>query len=187
MLVKRTISILLIITIVFFLWMGQEQRRFMEYGNVEMHGLPHIGHLAPDFTLDNLLTPHETIQLSSTINNSQQGTVIYFWTSWCPFCASSMEALQRAHATYENEITFLGVNVTSQDSKEAAEQFIKDHDIEFLNVSDVNGRVSSAYFVPPVPATLFIDKEGFIVHRKVGALTYQEITQTISQLGRGSE
>lgn len=185
MFLKRTISMVLLVTIVFFLWMGQEQRRFIDSGAVEMASLPHVGHLAPDFTLETLKSPKEAIQLSA-LNESATGTIIYFWTSWCPFCASSMEALQLAYSEHGEDINFLGVNVTNQDTVPAAERFIEEHGVEFLNVSDSTGRVASNYFVPPVPATLFIDDQGYIVHRKVGGLTRQELEQGIRQIGRGS-
>ncbi|MCD8510155.1 MAG: TlpA family protein disulfide reductase [Bacillus sp. (in: Bacteria)] len=178
---KRSILVLFVLTILVFLWMGQEQRRYTE-GQGERPGLPHVGHVAPDFTLKHLFTEEE-IHLSSLYGQGD-GVVLYFWTSWCPFCASSMESLQRAYGEYGEEIVFLGVNVTNQDTIGAAQQFINDHQIDFSNVKDVTGEVSASYFVPPVPTTLFLAGDGSIVHRKVGGLTYQEIEQGVRLVER---
>lgn len=181
MIVKRAVFAMFLLTVIVFLWMGQEQRRLTDSLEVSV-GLPHVGHLAPDFQLQNLYADEE-IQLS-TVYEQHGGVVVYFWTSWCPFCASSMEALQRAYESYGEDVAFLGVNVTSQDTLSAAQQFLKDYQIGFINGKDETGKVAASYFVPPVPATLFISREGSILHRKVGGLTYHEIEQGIRQLER---
>ena len=177
---KRVLFLLVILSVGLFLWMDQEQNK-MRDGAATRAALPQVGHPAPDFILPDM-TEAEEIGLAEIIQEGQ-GAIVYFWTSWCPFCAASMKALEEAHKDYGENIHFLGINVTSQDSVSAAEKFTDKHGITFRNLMDVEGSVSKAYYVPPVPTALFINSEGIIIHRKVGALTTQELERTIKQFG----
>ncbi|MBU9712265.1 TlpA family protein disulfide reductase [Evansella tamaricis] len=183
---KRTMIILLILSVGIFIWMDQEQRKLYQYGNskVETASLPQVGFQAPDFSLHTLSNGTEK-QLSNIIHE-KEGTILYFWTTWCPFCAASMEALETGNEKYGGNITFIGINVTNQDTKAAAESFVADHGISFENMMDSNGVVSNTYFVPPVPTTIFINQEGIITYRKVGGITVRDIEQGIQQLERSN-
>ncbi|MFA9557979.1 TlpA family protein disulfide reductase [Evansella sp. AB-rgal1] len=181
--IKRVVILLIILTVSLFLWMDQQQKR-MNLGSVAT--IPQPGYTAPNFQLNKISYPMETITLSDLTLTEKNGVILYFWTSWCPFCSASMEALQHSFQTYGDEIHFVGINVTKQDSISEATKFLEKHQIHFENVMDIEGTVSGSYYVPPIPATIFINSEGIITHRKVGAITVIEIEQSIAQMKRGN-
>ncbi|WP_096189030.1 TlpA family protein disulfide reductase [Evansella halocellulosilytica] len=171
---KRIWFIIASISVIFFIGMDQRDEQGAVRGE-----LVQIGHKAPNFTLSEISTEEEVTLYND--GAEYDGTIVYFWTSWCPYCEASMTALQKASAELTN-IRILGINVTSQDRIENAKAFINNHDITFLNGLDEQGEVSQKYFVPPVPTTLFIQHDGTIVHRKVGALTNADISQGVQQM-----
>ncbi|UCZ51622.1 TlpA family protein disulfide reductase [Bacillus shivajii] len=177
--IKRSWFLLAGLSIVLFLWMGKDNSSLSNQGE-----LAQVGHVAPNFSLPS--TAKEDVISLHNEEAEYLGTVLYFWTSWCPYCAASMEAMQSSYSNDSN-IRFLGVNVTSQDREEEAITFIGRHGITFPNVLDETGEVSQSYFVPPVPTTFFIGQDDIIVHRKVGALTNSDISQGLRMIKGGRE
>ncbi|MDG5789056.1 TlpA disulfide reductase family protein [Evansella sp. AB-P1] len=182
---KRILFISIMITVGIFLWMEQQQKQF-DQGYYGVATLPQPGYRAPDFSLASLTNEEKKMHLSRNDENSK-GTIVYFWTSWCPFCAASMKSLEEAYVHYGNDIRFIGINVTKQDSISNATAFIEENNIHFPIVLDEEGIVSANYYVPPIPATFLIDSDGYILNRKVGAITSFEVSKWIQQLEGGIE
>ncbi|ADH99348.1 alkyl hydroperoxide reductase/ Thiol specific antioxidant/ Mal allergen [[Bacillus] selenitireducens MLS10] len=115
----------------------------------------------------------------------QTPVVIYFWTSWCPYCQASSQAMEEAHNKYGEDVTFIGVNATASDREQDAVSFIDEHSLSFVNVRDEGGGIAGSYYVPPVPTTVFVDGEGIITHRKTGGITANEIENHVRLLKEG--
>ncbi|MBU9722635.1 MULTISPECIES: TlpA family protein disulfide reductase [Bacillaceae] len=197
MILKRLLLFILFLNIGLFIWMDLEQRKFEVNYTQETASMPQVGFQAPNFSLIELGREEESETTDSTdsavyvdlptILSEKEGAVIYFWTSWCPFCEASVRALEEGHLIYGDELAFVGINVTSQDSLRAAQTFVKEHNVSFQMIADETGIVASTYHVPPVPATFFINQDGVIAHRKVGGLTTREVELGISVLKRSGE
>jgi cytochrome c biogenesis protein CcmG/thiol:disulfide interchange protein DsbE len=108
--------------------------------------------------------------------------VINFWASWChPACYEEAPALERGWQAYrERGVTFVGVDI--QDKAEAATKFIRDFNLTFPNALDSQGKVSVDYGVYGVPETFFIDRQGRIRGKHVGAVTDQTIREQVDRL-----
>jgi len=72
--------------------------------------------------------------------------------------------------------------VDIQDKDEAARKFINDFRLTFANAPDPGGKVSVDYGVYGVPETFFIDREGRIRAKHVGALSDQMFAEAIEPL-----
>lgn len=177
--IKRTMFIIMSISAVFFLWLGNEQNRF-ESGNYTSAVYPQPGHIAPGFQAETFFD--ETFEYK---NDKGKPSVIYFWTSWCPYCKASSQAMENAHQLFGDNVQFIGVNATASDRKQDAEDFIDEFDLTFVNVIDTGGGIAGSYYVPPVPTTVFVDVEGTIVHRKTGGITANEINSRVRSLQEG--
>jgi cytochrome c biogenesis protein CcmG/thiol:disulfide interchange protein DsbE len=77
-------------------------------------------------------------------------------------------------------VTFVGVDI--QDKPEAGAKFIQDFKLTFPNAPDPTGRVSVDYGVYGVPETFFIDRQGRIRAKHVGALTEPIIREKLDRL-----
>jgi cytochrome c biogenesis protein CcmG/thiol:disulfide interchange protein DsbE len=140
---------------------------------------PLIGRLAPDFTLT--LFDGGTISLEDLRGKA---VLLNFWASWCPPCRVEAPALQAAWERYKDkEVVFLGVNI--QDKEKDARAFIKEFGITYLNGRDPSGRVSLDYGTWGIPETFFIDREGRITYKQVGAVEQGIITVKVEEALKG--
>lgn len=82
--------------------------------------------------------------------------VVNFWASWCEPCRREAPALERKWQTYEAQgVKFVGVNV--QDSAEDAAAFVKEFDLTFPIVRDVDLVLYRKFGVRGLPETFFLD------------------------------
>ena len=140
---------------------------------------PLIGQPAPAFNL--VLFEGGTIRLEEL---KGKAVLINFWASWCPPCRAEAPALEAAWKTFkEGNVVFVGVNI--QDKEEDARAFIKEFDITYRNGWDSTGRVAVNYGVWGIPETFFLDREGRITFKHVGALSSPVITAKLDQAVRG--
>jgi cytochrome c biogenesis protein CcmG/thiol:disulfide interchange protein DsbE len=97
--------------------------------------------------------------------------VLNFWASWCvPACYEEAPTLERTWREYKDKgVTVVGVDI--QDKEEAAREFLAKFGHSFPNAPDPKGRVAVDYGVYGVPETFFIDRQGRVRFKEVGALT----------------
>lgn len=142
---------------------------------------PEAGFTAPDFTLLNEEGKEVTLsQLKG------KPVFINFWASWCPPCKEEMPLIQEAYEKYGDQVVFLGVNLTFQDSREEAISFMKSNGYEmpilFDDNPDVKKTVAKLYRAESIPTSFFIDKNGVIQIKKIGAMNYDEIESNINKI-----
>jgi cytochrome c biogenesis protein CcmG, thiol:disulfide interchange protein DsbE len=127
---------------------------------------PLIDRPAPAFTLTTF--DGETLALEALRGRV---VVLNFWASWCyPACYEEAPVLERGWRQWRDRgIVVIGVNV--QDREAAARRFLADFALTFPNAPDPGGRVSIDYGLYGVPETFFIDAEGRIRGKHVGAVT----------------
>jgi peroxiredoxin len=137
---------------------------------------PHVGDLAPDFTLTDL-DGHD-VQLQSY--RGSQPVWINFWQSSCIHCVNEMPIIERVYQRYKDRgVAVLGVNV-DQDP-DAVAQFIQDNGYDWTFLLD-DGTVSGQYCVTNVPTHLFIDQEGRIRSILVGQMNAAQMQAELDQL-----
>jgi peroxiredoxin len=125
---------------------------------------PRQGFLAPDFTLNSL--EGESITLSELHGNP---VVLNLWASWCPPCRSEMPAIQEVYeANRERGLMVLAVNMTAQDSRSAAEAFVREFNLTFPVPLDTTGTVGHLYQMRALPSTFFINEDGVIEQVIIG-------------------
>ncbi len=108
--------------------------------------------------------------------------IVNFWASWCnPACYEEAPVLERAWRTYrERGLVVVGIDM--QDTPEAAQAFIRRFELTFPNAPDTGGKVAVEYGVYGVPETFFVDREGKIRVKHVGALTDDVIRGTLERM-----
>ncbi len=126
---------------------------------------PYEGFMAPDFTLED--------EQGNSVSLSQYNgkpVFINFWASWCPPCKEEMPIIQEFYQKYGDQIEFIGVNLTFNDTKEEALAFMKQGGFQMPNLFDYDGKVAELYRADSIPTSIFIDKNGVIKVRKKGAI-----------------
>ncbi len=124
-----------------------------------------VGDTAPSFSLLN--QNGEKITLEQLIKDSI--LVLYFYpkdeTKGCT--AQACKFRDDYEIFRENGASVVGI---SSDSVEAHQKFIKNHNLPFMLLADVDGKVRKKYNVPktlgliPGRVTYIIDKQGKIIH-----------------------
>ena len=109
--------------------------------------------------------------------------VLNFWTSWCSYCKAEMPYFEDAYKQYGGQVQFIMLNaVKSEKSSEDGKNFIKDSAYTFPVFYDTDGKAMTSYGIRGFPATIFIDKDGKIVEKSLGALTKEKLDQNIQAL-----
>lgn len=104
--------------------------------------------------------------------------VVNFWATWCGPCKSELPAFDNAYAEYQDEITFLMVNMTDGYSETVAgtKQFIEENEYSFPVYFDTSYEAYQAYGVTAIPMTLFIDANGKLITSQLGAMSESTFT-----------
>ncbi|MBI3026994.1 TlpA family protein disulfide reductase [Candidatus Woesearchaeota archaeon] len=67
-----------------------------------------IGDESYDFTV--VTTEGKSIRLSDFIEDKKP-VIVYFFTTWCPWCAKDYAALSKVYKNYENDVTILSIGI----------------------------------------------------------------------------
>ncbi|MEH6649183.1 MAG: TlpA disulfide reductase family protein [Motiliproteus sp.] len=107
--------------------------------------------------------------VSVTLNQFEgKVLVLNFWATWCGPCREEMPALQSLSKQLDPQsYRVIGINV-DQD-QELVQQFIKEYQLDFLQLSDRTMRVSNDLLgIAAFPQTLIVDQTGKIDRVIVG-------------------
>lgn len=140
---------------------------------------PLIGRPASAFTL--ALFDGGTIRLTDL-----RGKVVFvnFWASWCPPCRTEAPVLEEAWQKLKGtDVVFVGID--TQDKEEAARDFLEQFAITYPNGRDPGGKIAIDYGIWGLPESFFIDGEGRITYKHVGAIGWDTLLAKIDEARRG--
>ena len=113
--------------------------------------------LAPNFKIKDL--DQISVELSSFKNKNL--VVLFFWTTWCPYCLKELKILNQTMLDLEKErITVLPINSGEPSAKVA--KFAKNKGYTFRILLDSDSAVSDAYHIYGVPIYFLVDKKGYV-------------------------
>jgi cytochrome c biogenesis protein CcmG/thiol:disulfide interchange protein DsbE len=107
--------------------------------------------------------------------------VINIWGSWCEGCRQEMPYFIDLYATQSfmsGQIQLLGINV-EENSPTSGPDYIKQSGMSWPHLNDVNDQ-TKAIFGPGVPVTWFINSQGVVIEKHIGA--YQNKKQLFDQV-----
>lgn len=132
--------------------------------------------LASDFTLTDL-------QGNDVSLSDFQGHPVFlnFWATWCKWCKKEMPEMNKFGEAYKDQgLIILAISVGEERDKVA--QYIEEHGYTFNVLLDPDKSIAKQYGVKPIPVSIFIDKEGHIVHRKLGYLREAEMQRQLERI-----
>ncbi len=134
------------------------------------------GNPAPDFTLTDL-------QGNNVALSQYKGKNIYlnFWASWCGPCKDELPDIEKIFQEYKvKDLVVLTVNPGEEE--EIVKKFMEDNQYSFPVLLDSKKDVARLYKTNDIPVSLFINKEGTIVSKKVGLMTGEEMKKAVDAL-----
>ncbi len=129
----------------------------------ESNQSPQIGKTAPDFKLDSL--DGQSISLS---NLRGKPVLINFWATWCSPCRDEMPYIQAVYDEWSDKgLVVLAINVGESPSQ--VEKFMESQHLSLLVLLDTKRAAAQEYNIRGIPTTFFIDKDGIIQDKIIGA------------------
>jgi thiol-disulfide isomerase/thioredoxin len=129
---------------------------------------PDVGGKAPDFELYDL--EGDSHKLSDYEGSP---ILLNFWATWCGPCRSEMPHLEDIYNEWKyNDLVFFAVNIGESSSE--VKSFLYMYGLSMPVLMDSARTVSSRYGITGIPTTFFIDKDGIIQDKVVGAFQDKE-------------
>ncbi len=145
---------------------------------------PLVGQQAPDFKLA-MLNDGKNGQQFHLADLKGQPLIINFWSSSCAPCQDEAPFLQRSSSSLQAKgVRLIGIDVFERSS--SAQNFLQKYGVTYTNVQDnLEGATGISYGVTGNPETYFIDKNGVVVGRWIGALNEAGLTSALAKMHVG--
>ncbi len=136
---------------------------------------PLVGKPAPNFRLAD-------IDGNIVALDELRGTpvIINFWSTYCPPCIVEHPLLMAGARRWEGEIHFLGI--IYQDDPSLIRQFMSERGSWGPALYDEGSRAAIAYGVYGPPETFFIDRNGVIIDKVIGAVSPDQLLDAANRL-----
>jgi thiol-disulfide isomerase/thioredoxin len=110
-----------------------------------------------------------------------KNVLLNFWATWCPPCRGEMPDLEKIYQKYKGkDLVVLAVNLG--ENNDTVKSFIEKNNYEFKILLDTDQNIGNAYKITGIPTSYFIDKDGNIVNKMVGAMTLEQMEEYILAL-----
>lgn len=137
---------------------------------------PLVGKVAPTFVLPQLHEPEKTF---SPKDMAGKVWLLNVWASWCGACKDEHPVLMAL--SKQNIVPIVGLDYKDKRADGEA-TLAKAGDPYTLTIADADGKVGFDYGVYGVPETYVIDKQGMIAYKLIGAVTPQNLRDTLLPL-----
>ena len=122
-----------------------------------------VGKLAPDFQLENL--EGQSVSLSDLRGKP---VMLNFWATWCPPCRAEMPYIQQIYEEWSGKgLEVLAIDIGESPSE--VKKFLQNQGLSLPVLLDTKKNVAQKYNITGIPTTFFIDSDGIIQEKVIGA------------------
>jgi peroxiredoxin len=131
---------------------------------------------AADFTLTDLDGNRVSLK-------DLQGKDVYinFWATWCPWCKKELPDIEKIYQGYKDK-NLVVLTVDIGEDKTTVSNFMKENNFNFNVLLDSSKSVAQQYGISSIPVSIFIDKNGKVSQKRVGAMTEDQMKTIIDNM-----
>lgn len=133
---------------------------------------------APNFKLSDL--NNKELSLSDLKGKK---VFLNFWATWCPPCKEEMPEIQKLYEETKNsDLVIIAVEIGEPLS--TVKPFIASNKYSFKVLLDSDQSVSTKYNIASIPTSYFIDVDGNIISKRIGAMDIGQMKSYIKTLDK---
>lgn len=106
--------------------------------------------------------------------------ILNFWATWCKPCQEEMPFLQEFYTSQDEFVVIAITDPNNAQTVEDVKKFVDDYHLTFPIGLDEQIYLHLAFNVPALPTTFFIDENGIVRHKFIGALTPETLQSEIT-------
>ena len=138
-------------------------------GQTPLHVGLAVGSTPPDFEITT--TANQQVRLHS-FGEQQKPVLVYFMTTWCPYCAQDFTVLSSVYSEYENEVPIVVMSLDlSEDATVLMEYQQKYPTLEKVIFAPGKASILIDYSVRTTTTKYAIGRNGKILYAGSGAFT----------------
>jgi len=123
-----------------------------------------VGARAPIVTVNDL--DGKPVDLGRYVG--KQPVVLEWWATWCELCAALLPRVKAAHAAFGDQVAFLGINVTVNQTPARVRKYLETYLPPFRTLYDDRGTSIRAYQVPTTSFIAVVDRAGNVIYTGTG-------------------
>ena len=105
----------------------------------------------------------QEVDLAAYTGQSGKPMVLFFWTSWCPFCLKELKVIDQQTASAGSKVDIFAIN--TGESRKVAERVVRNYNLKVRVLVDDTSAVSDLLGVMGVPTFVMVDAKGVIVYQ----------------------
>lgn len=97
--------------------------------------------------------------------------LLNFWATWCSPCRDEMPSMEQLSRNFGGQgLAVIAIN--QRENAALVARFMKNHNLNFSTLLDVDGRVAASYRVYGIPVSYVIDSDGQAIGMKSGSMDW---------------
>lgn len=129
------------------------------------------GQVPPDFTI----TTIDGKQLNGRkFKDNNRPVLLYFWTSWCPYCTQDLNTVKKIFPNYAKDVTFLAINMDLREGEDIIRNYKQKIEIEGADFAQGKESILSNYGIIYTTTKYAIGRNGTILYKGSGVLTEKQ-------------
>jgi peroxiredoxin len=106
-----------------------------------------------------------------------------FWATWCPPCIAEMPEIEKLYQeTKDSDLVIIAIEIG--EPLDTVKSFIDSNKYNFKVLLDPDQNVAAQYGIASIPTSYFIDVDGNIISKSVGAMDIDQMRAYIKTLDK---